>query len=98
MERGPADDLDASLRLFLSEDIGSRDVTTDATVSRGTRTRGEIVAKSECVVSGLPVARRVFELLDSDLDWAEAAAAGARVSPPATLARLSGRARAILTA
>jgi nicotinate-nucleotide pyrophosphorylase (carboxylating) len=98
MEGVPADDLDASLRLFLSEDIGPRDVTTDSTVPRGTRTRGDLVAKSECVVSGLPVARRVFELLDSELSWDDAAAAGSRVSPPATLARLSGRARAILTA
>jgi len=98
MEPGPPDDVDASLRLFLSEDIGTGDVTTDSTVPRGTRTRGEIVAKSECVVSGLPVARRVFELLDAGLSWDDVAEIGARVSAPATLARLSGRARAILTA
>ena len=98
MEPGPPDDIDVSLRRFLSEDIGRRDVTTDSTVPSGTRTRGELVAKSDCVVSGLPVARRVFELLDPDLAWQDEAAAGARVAAPATLARLSGRARAILTA
>ncbi len=90
--------LDERLRAFLSEDVGRIDVTTEATVPPGTRTRGEIVAKSECVVSGLPVARRVFELLDPDLAWEEAAAAGTKVVPATPLAYLSGRARAILTA
>ncbi len=90
--------LDGLLRAFLSEDVGRLDVTTESTVPAGTRTRGELVAKSECVVSGLPVARRVFELLDPDLAWEEAAAPGARVTAPAPLAYLSGRARAILTA
>lgn len=95
---GDGEDLDALLRSFLAEDIGRFDVTTEATVPRGTRTRGELVAKSPCVVSGLPVARRVFALLDRELTWSDEAPAGLDVSPPAILARLSGRARAILTA
>jgi len=90
--------LDALLRGFLSEDVGRLDVTTESTVPPGTRTRGELIAKSDCVVSGLPVARRVFTLLDEDLGWEGEAAAGTCVAAPATLARLSGRARAILTA
>ncbi len=40
----------------------------------------------------------MFELLDPELAWSEEAAAGAAVSAPGRLARLSGRARAILTA
>jgi nicotinate-nucleotide pyrophosphorylase (carboxylating) len=91
-------DLDERLRAFLSEDVGRIDVTTETTVPSGTRTRGELVAKSECVVSGLPVARRVFELLDPDLAWEESAAAGTKVPTATPLAHLSGRARAILTA
>ena len=98
MEPGPPAELDATLRLFLSEDIGRRDVTTDSTVPPGTRARGELTAMSECVVSGLPVARRVFELLDSELAWSDERPAGSRVAASAILARLSGRARAILTA
>lgn len=98
MERLSDDALDALLRSFLSEDVGRLDVTTEFTVPAGTRTKGELIAKSECVVSGLPVARRVFELLDPGLAWEELAVAGARVAAPATLARLAGRARAFLTA
>jgi nicotinate-nucleotide pyrophosphorylase (carboxylating) len=91
-------ELDERLRAFLSEDIGRLDVTTESTVAAGAHARGELVAKSECVVSGLGVARRVFELLDAGLTWEEAAADGLRVATATPLAHLSGRARAILTA
>jgi nicotinate-nucleotide pyrophosphorylase (carboxylating) len=56
------------------------------------------VAKSPCVVSGLPVARRTFELLDPRLSFEAAAAAGELVPAGTVLAHLTGRARAILTA
>ena len=90
--------LDDRLLLFLAEDIGRADVTTETTVPSGARARGELVAKSDCVVSGLPIARRVFELLDPGISWEDAAAAGARVGAGTRLASLSGSARPILTA
>jgi nicotinate-nucleotide pyrophosphorylase (carboxylating) len=93
-----AAELDARLLEFLAEDVGSGDVTTDAIVSADAVASAEIVAKSECVVSGLPVSRRVFELLDPTLSWEERTRPGSKVPPGTTLARLSGKARAILTA
>jgi nicotinate-nucleotide pyrophosphorylase (carboxylating) len=92
------DALDQRLRAFLAEDLGAGDVTTDSTVPAGAKARGELLAKSACVVSGLTVARRVFELLDRELSWSGEAAAGSRVPAGTVLARVSGRARAILTA
>jgi nicotinate-nucleotide pyrophosphorylase (carboxylating) len=91
-----AEELDDHLRGFLAEDLGPGDVTTDSIVPADADATAEIVAKSECVVSGLPVARRVFELLDPALSWEEHARPGSRVAPGTTLARLSGKARAIL--
>ena len=98
MDRLSSEELDARLRQFLSEDVGRLDVTTEHTVSSVARARGELLAKSECVVSGLPVARRVFELLDPAVTWEAEALAGAKVTAGACLARLSGYARPILTA
>lgn len=92
-----AAELDETLRRFLAEDVGSGDVTTDSIVPEDARIAAEIVAKSECVVSGLPISRRVFELLDDSLSWEEHVRAGGKVIPATTLARLSGKARAILT-
>jgi len=92
-----ASELDDLLRRFLAEDVGPGDVTTDSIVPEDAVAAAEIVAKSECVVSGLPISRRVFELLDPDLEWEDRIATGATAPPATTLARLSGRARAILT-
>jgi nicotinate-nucleotide pyrophosphorylase (carboxylating) len=89
--------LDQRLREFLAEDVGPGDVTTNAIVSEKTVAAAEIVAKSECVVSGLSVSRRVFELLDPALEWEELVPPGTTVPADTTLARLSGKARAILT-
>ena len=90
--------LDERLREFLLEDIGASDVTTEWTVATDAPARGALIARTACVVSGLPVARRVFELLDPALLWEGEAATGKQVAPGSTLALLSGRARAILTA
>jgi len=90
--------LDRKLQELLSEDVGSGDVTTAWTVAQEKSARGRLIARSACVVSGLPVARRTFEMLDPDLAWEEDAFAGASVAPETTLAMLSGRARSLLTA
>ena len=90
--------LDERLRLFLAEDIGSGDVTTETTVAADAGARGSLVVRSTTVVSGLPVARRVFELVDPNLSWRDERPAGAAAGPDDVLARLSGRARAVLTA
>jgi nicotinate-nucleotide pyrophosphorylase (carboxylating) len=92
------EELDARLREFLSEDVGTGDVTTETCVPAVARASGVLVAKSACVVSGLPVARRVFELMDPQLAWSDEAAAGTRVAAGTVLARMRGRARALLTA
>lgn len=90
--------LDAKLRDLLAEDVGSGDVTTEWTVPAGARARGRLVARSACVVSGLSVARRTFELLDSAVSWEDRVPVGEAVPAQTTLASIAGQARAILTA
>ena len=89
--------LDAKLRELLAEDVGPGDVTTEWTVPEKQRARGRLIARSACVVSGLPFARRAFTLLDPGLAWKDEAPAGSAAEPDSTLARLLGNARAILT-
>jgi len=90
--------LDRRLSELLAEDVGTGDVTTDWTVPAGARASGRLIARSPCVVSGLPVARRTFELLDAALVWRNEAPAGSRAEAGSTLASLDGRARGLLTA
>jgi nicotinate-nucleotide pyrophosphorylase (carboxylating) len=97
MESLSRQELDERLRELLSEDIGSGDVTTGTTVVGDPPARGSLIARSAAIVSGLPVAGRVFELLDPAISWQEERCAGASVEPATVLARLSGRAREVLT-
>src|SRR4029453_15563185 len=90
-------ELDEKLREFLREDIGPGDATTDSIVPNDALATAEILAKSDCVVSGLDVARRVFELLDPGVSWEDRVAAGSPAAPGTVLARVRGRARALLT-
>jgi len=93
----PAGWLDAKLRKLLDEDVGGRDITTEATVPADAAGSGRLIAKSECVVSGLAAARRVFELLDPAVSWKAESRAGDRVGTGTTLATVAGNARALLT-
>ncbi|MGH9368088.1 MAG: carboxylating nicotinate-nucleotide diphosphorylase, partial [Thermoanaerobaculia bacterium] len=90
--------LDRRLQELLSEDVGTGDVTSNWTVPEGARAAGVLLARSACVVSGLPVARRTFALLDPNLAWRDEAPAGTSAPAGSTLARLEGKARALLTA
>ena len=56
--------LDPLIELAFEEDIGIGDITTDATVPPSQKGTGALLAKSDGIVAGLPIAERVFEKLD----------------------------------
>jgi nicotinate-nucleotide pyrophosphorylase (carboxylating) len=55
------------VRRALAEDVGSGDVTTDATVRSDQRARGVFVVKADCVLAGLDVALEAFRQLESGI-------------------------------
>jgi nicotinate-nucleotide pyrophosphorylase (carboxylating) len=82
----------------LAEDVGLRDITTEAIVEPGTRSRARIEQREPGVLYGLDVAQSVFRRLDALIEWRPLAPEGAwRKEAPATVVELSGDARAILT-
>ncbi len=86
------------VREALDEDVGLRDVTSEATVPDSARARAVLVAKQELVAAGLDVAREVFRALDPSVAWEPEAREGERFFPGTVLAAVGGRARALLTA
>jgi nicotinate-nucleotide pyrophosphorylase (carboxylating) len=81
----------------LVEDIGSGDVTTDATVAEGQVSKARIVARQGGIVAGLPVAAQVFRALDERVVVDVLKPDGSEVEAGVTLARIEGRTRVILT-
>ena len=54
----------------LVEDLGEAgDVTSKATVSEEAMAIGEISTRSDGIIAGLDVARYVFEVVDSEIDF-----------------------------
>jgi nicotinate-nucleotide pyrophosphorylase (carboxylating) len=82
----------------LAEDVGSGDVTVEATVDPGARAIATIMQKAQGVISGLDVAEAVFLRLDRDAAIERLAPEGEWREPPAPVLRIEGAAGALLTA
>jgi len=88
--------LDPILRRALEEDIGTGDVTTQATIEPGTQASAELVAKEDFVLSGLGVARRVFQLLSTEIAFEGLIEDGQQVRRGEVLAWIKGEAAFLL--
>ena len=86
------------VREALEEDIGARDITTEATVPQHLRARAVLVAKQELVLAGLDVAVAVFKALDPEIVWKPEGREGDRFFPGTVIGSVAGRAGALLTA
>ena len=87
------------VRAALVEDLGrAGDVTTDAIVPAEARLEGVIASRQDGVIAGTDAAALAFALIDPAVAVTVERADGARVRPGDTVIRLSGPARAILTA
>ena len=84
------------VRRALDEDVGSGDVTTEATVDPAQRARGILVAKASCVLAGLDVAAETFRQVDAAVTVARRRLDGERCAPGDEIAYVTGPARALL--
>jgi len=83
--------------IALKDDVGEGDITTDNIVPAEIRRKAKMVAKSDGVVAGLPVAEMVFKKLDHDLIWNELTPDGSKVKKGDVLVEFEGTYRALLT-
>ncbi|MFW6034349.1 MAG: nicotinate-nucleotide diphosphorylase, partial [bacterium] len=88
------------VRAALEEDLaGGVDVTSAATVPAGQRAVGDLVARGDGVLAGLPVAQAVFRATTGgELEFRARAADGDRVSAGDVLATVGGPTRELLRA
>ena len=100
----PGFDLDAFVRATLDEDLGvglpggGHDVTSESVIPADARFSGVMDSRDAITVCGLPIAAAFFRALDPDMDIAILVEEGQQVSPGSDLMRLTGNARAMLTA
>ncbi len=88
--------LDPLIDLAFEEDIGIGDITTEATVPPTQEGVGTLLAKSDGIVAGLPVAERVFAKLDETVLFRALANDGETVKVGTPIAEVQGSAKTIL--
>ena len=87
-----------AVRRALAEDLGrAGDITTAATVDAASRSTAKIVARSAGTLAGIALAREAFRQLDPGVEFDAGAADGDSVARGATIARLAGSSRSLLT-
>ncbi len=100
----PGFDLDAFVRMALDEDLGrglpggGHDVTSESVIPADARFAGVMDSRDAITVAGLPIAAAFFRALDPDMAIEVLVEEGAQVPAGTDLMRLSGNARAMLTA
>ncbi|MEE1877807.1 carboxylating nicotinate-nucleotide diphosphorylase [Altererythrobacter litoralis] len=100
----PGFDLAAFVRDTLAEDLGTglpgggHDVTSESVIPADARFSGVMDSRDAIMVAGLPIAEAFFRALDPAMEIEVLVEEGAQVSPGTDLMRLSGNARAMLTA
>jgi nicotinate-nucleotide pyrophosphorylase (carboxylating) len=92
-----AGDLERVVAAALAEDVGSGDVTTEATVAPDAVGTAVLVTRAPGVVAGLDAVEAVFRALDPDVRVERHAADGDALPGPAPVATVSGSLRALLT-
>jgi len=98
MDRRPQDSGLDLIDLAIAEDLGDRgDVTSLAFIPEESASVARIVAREGCVVSGISVAKQVFERIDPLLDVKTISSEGASLSAGDTLMEISGSTRSILS-
>jgi nicotinate-nucleotide pyrophosphorylase (carboxylating) len=100
----PGFDLAAFVKATLEEDLGlgfpggGHDVTSESVIPAQARFAGVMDSRDPISVCGLPIAAAFFRALDPAMEIEILVAEGARVEPGTALMRLTGNARAMLTA
>jgi len=88
----------SQISLFLREDLGRGDITTQSIIARNTRARARFVAGENMIVAGLEAAEEVFLTLDSQQQLEAFVSDGEEVEAGKVIARMVGFADVLISA
>lgn len=98
MELLKSEEIQRAVREALSEDIGSGDVTTLATVPWDARNQALMVARAPLVLAGVDFSETAFRELDPTVRIERFVADGAQLSAGQSILKIEGRTHALLSA
>lgn len=90
--------IDRIIRFALEEDLGSGDLTTNTIIKPESKGRAVLIAKQDLVLAGLPVFKRTFEILSSDVRFESFFEDGQSIKTNKKICEISAPVQAILKA
>lgn len=90
--------IDEIIQNALREDMPYGDITTDNLLNDQHKTKARLISKESGVIAGMDVARRVFELVDSDIELEVFVQDGEKVKKGDVIAYISGLTASVLKA
>ncbi|ACM60314.1 nicotinate-nucleotide pyrophosphorylase [carboxylating] [Caldicellulosiruptor bescii] len=88
--------IDKIIRDALIEDMPYGDITTDLLIPQESTSSAVLLAKESGILCGIDVAKRVFEILDSNIKFEKLKTDGDNIQKGDVLAKIQGKTRAIL--
>lgn len=92
------DEIQAFVAAGLQEDVGSGDITCESVVPGKAMLSATFSAREDAVICGMPLARAFFKALDPACIFDPLITDGSNANEGDAIARISGNARALLTA
>lgn len=91
--------VEEEVRRALIEDLGrAGDITSNATIAPEMTAQAALNARRDGVIAGMPLAEAAFRLIDRSVKFDPLVKDGDKVAPGTAIARISGPARAVLSA
>jgi nicotinate-nucleotide pyrophosphorylase (carboxylating) len=90
--------IDQLVRHALVEDIGRGDITSQLTIAEDKMIKSGIIVNEDCVICGMPIAGRVFAVVDHGIIFDAKVKEGQSVKKGKVIANVSGNAHSILAA
>lgn len=90
--------IDETIKNALLEDMPYGDISTDSLFTGKEKARAEFLAKEDGVIAGLPVAQRVFQIVDENTIFIPLVKEGEKVTKGTVIAKISGKTASLLKA
>lgn len=89
--------VDDLILLALKEDISSEDITTNSIIRENLLGRGELIAKEDGILAGIEIFKRVFKLLDENIEFKMNFKDGDKLKKGEIIGEIKGDLRIILS-
>ena len=90
--------LDEFLKYAIQEDIGDGDHTSNSTIPAEATGKARLLVKDEGIIAGISIAKRVFELIDPNLEFQQVLNDGDAIKHGDVAFFVTGSSRSIVTA